>query len=58
LMLGAELDGTPGDVVTACAERGLLVGTAGSDVLRLTPPLIITTAEMEQALAVLEEVLA
>ena len=28
------------------------------DVLRLTPPLIITTAEIEQALAVLEEVLA
>jgi acetylornithine/N-succinyldiaminopimelate aminotransferase len=58
LMLGAELDRTPGDVVTACAERGLLLGTAGSDVLRLTPPLIITTAEIEQALAVLEEVLA
>ena len=58
LMLGAELARSPGDVVTACAERGLLVGTAGTDVLRLTPPLIITTAEIEQALAVLEEVLA
>ena len=58
LMLGAELDRPPGDVVTACAERGLLVGTAGTDVLRLTPPLIVTTAEIEQALEVLEEVLA
>ncbi len=58
LMLGAELERTPGDVVAACAERGLLVGTAGTDVLRFTPPLIITTAEIERALAVLEEVLA
>jgi acetylornithine/N-succinyldiaminopimelate aminotransferase len=58
LMLGAELDRPAADVVTACAARGLLVGTAGADVLRLTPPLIVTTAEIEHALGVLEEVLA
>jgi len=57
LMLGAELDCPPAQVVLACAERGLLVGTAGTDVLRLTPPLIVTAAEIEQALAVLEKVL-
>ena len=58
LMLGAELDRPAADVVAACAEQGLLVGTAGADVLRLTPPLIVTTAEIEHALGVLEEVLA
>jgi acetylornithine/N-succinyldiaminopimelate aminotransferase len=58
LMLGAELDSPAAEVVAACAERGLLVGTAGADVLRLTPPLIVTTAEIEHALGVLEEVLA
>jgi acetylornithine/N-succinyldiaminopimelate aminotransferase len=58
LMLGADLDRPAADVVAACAERGLLVGTAGTDVLRLTPPLIVTTAEIEHALGVLEEVLA
>ncbi len=58
LMLGAELDGLAADAVAACAARGLLVGTAGADVLRLTPPLIVTTAEIEHALGVLEEVLA
>jgi predicted acetylornithine/succinylornithine family transaminase len=57
LLLGAELDRPAADVVAACAERGLLVGTAGADVLRLTPPLIVTTAEIEHALGVLEEVL-
>ena len=58
LMLGAELDRPAADVVSACAERGLLVGTAGADVLRLTPPLIVTTTEIEHALGVLEEVLS
>jgi acetylornithine/N-succinyldiaminopimelate aminotransferase len=58
LMLGAELDRPAADVVAACAEHGLLVGTAGADVLRLTPPLIVTTAEVEHALGVLKEVLA
>jgi acetylornithine/N-succinyldiaminopimelate aminotransferase len=58
LMLGAELDRPAADVVAGCAEQGLLVGTAGADVLRLTPPLIVTTVEIEHALGALEEVLA
>jgi acetylornithine/succinyldiaminopimelate/putrescine aminotransferase len=57
-MLGAELDRSATDLVAACAERGLLVGTAGANVVRLTPPLIDSTAEIEDALGVLEEVLA
>jgi acetylornithine/N-succinyldiaminopimelate aminotransferase len=57
LLLGVELDRPAGDVVTECAARGLLVGTAGEDVLRLTPPLVVTHAEIDEALAVLEEVL-
>ena len=58
LMIGAEVDRSPADVVAACAERGLLVGTAGTDVIRLTPPLIVTPSEIESALGVLEEVFA
>ena len=42
----------------ACRERGLLVVTAGPDVLRLLPPLVVTEAEVEEALAVLREVLS
>jgi len=58
LLLGAELDRPAADVVAQCAERGLLVGTAGENVLRVTPPLVVTAAEVDQALGVLEEVLA
>ena len=57
LMWGIEL-GEPGaPFVTACRERRLLVATAGPTVLRLVPPLVISRAELERGLAILEEVL-
>ena len=57
LLLGAELDRPADDVVRACLERGLLVITAGPNVLRLTPPLTVTRSELQHGLAILEEVL-
>jgi len=57
LLLGASLDRPAGGVVDACRERGLLVGSAGGDVLRLTPPLTVSAEELEQGLERLEEVL-
>ncbi len=58
LLLAAELDRPAAPVLDACRERGLLVGPAGEHAIRLTPPLTITTDELEQALALLEETLA
>jgi predicted acetylornithine/succinylornithine family transaminase len=59
LLLAGVLDGgDAGAVVDASRERGLLVLTAGPDVLRLLPPLVVTEAEVEEALAVLREVLS
>jgi predicted acetylornithine/succinylornithine family transaminase len=57
LMLGAELDRPAGPVIDAARERGLVVGSAGETVLRLTPPLTISTGELEHALELLQEVL-
>ena len=57
LMLGAELDRSAGPVVAAALAAGLLVGSAGETVLRLTPPLTITGDEVALGLALLEEVL-
>ncbi len=53
LLLGAVVDRPATDVVTACRERGLLVLSAGEDVVRLAPPLTIGRAEVEKALAIL-----
>ena len=58
LMLGAELDRPAGPVVSDCLTAGLLVGTAGDTVLRLTPPLTVTSDELDLGLALLQEVLA
>jgi acetylornithine/N-succinyldiaminopimelate aminotransferase len=58
LLLGAVLDGPASDVVDACRERGLLVLSAGEDVLRLAPPLTVTQAEVSEGLTVLAEALA
>ncbi|MEX0675018.1 MAG: acetylornithine/succinylornithine family transaminase [Gaiellaceae bacterium] len=58
LLLGLELDRPAAAVVDACRERGVLVGSAGERVLRLTPPLTIPEAELAHGLHILEEVLA
>jgi acetylornithine/N-succinyldiaminopimelate aminotransferase len=58
LLLGIELDRPAAPVVDACRARGVLVGSAGKRVLRLTPPLTIPEADLARGLHVLEEVLA
>jgi len=57
LLLGVEVDHVARDVIAHCLDRGVVVGSAGERVLRLTPPLTITDEELEHALGVLEEVL-
>ncbi|MGO9620444.1 MAG: acetylornithine transaminase [Desulfobaccales bacterium] len=58
LMWGLELarEGTP--LVAACRERGVLVNCTQGNVIRLLPPLIVTTDELNRGLQVLEEALA
>jgi acetylornithine/N-succinyldiaminopimelate aminotransferase len=57
-LLGLEIDRVATDAIAACLERGVLVGSAGERVLRITPPLTITDGELSLALATLEEVLS
>ena len=58
LLLGLEIDRVASDAIAECLDRGVLVGSAGERVLRLTPPLTITDGELDHALTVLQEVLA
>jgi 4-aminobutyrate aminotransferase len=44
-------------VIQACFEKGLLILGAGENVIRFSPPLIITQREADTALAIFEEVL-
>jgi acetylornithine/N-succinyldiaminopimelate aminotransferase len=45
-------------VVEAALDKGLVVGTAGPNTLRLTPPLTISAEETELAISLLLELLA
>ena len=56
LMQGLVLEGKPvGEVVTKAIENGLLVISAGSNVLRLVPPLVITEADIDEMMEKLEK---
>lgn len=58
-MQGLVIEGaTVGSVVTKALENGLLVISAGSDVLRLVPPLVITKENIDEMIEKLEKSLA
>jgi acetylornithine aminotransferase len=58
LLAGAVLDRPAQDVVDAALDAGLVCLSAGPDVLRLAPPLVVGETEIDQALSILTEVLA
>ncbi|MDF2524810.1 MAG: argD2, partial [Clostridiales bacterium] len=41
----------------ACFGKGLLVVTAGPDVIRILPPLNVSIADIDEALKTIEEVI-
>lgn len=57
LLVGADLDREAGLVVDACRARGLLVNAVQPRTLRCAPPLVVSPAEVDEALAILEQVL-
>ena len=59
LMIGIQLDEglKAAEVRTACEKQGLLVLTAGQNVLRLLPPLTIRQEELDQGLEIMRSVL-
>ena len=57
-MLGIQVTGDLGTIVTQARKNGLIVLTAGSDVIRLLPPLTITEEEIERAVSILAECLS
>ena len=59
LIRGLELDETvsAGAIATAALNRGLFIITAGHNVLRFLPPLIISKEEIDEGIAILEECL-
>jgi acetylornithine aminotransferase len=58
LIIGVELDIEGGPLVVKAMERGLLMNCTVGNVLRFVPPLIVNRAEIDEAMTILDEVLA
>jgi predicted acetylornithine/succinylornithine family transaminase len=57
LILALELAVPAKPIVDRCLQLGLLILTAGDQVLRFVPPLIIGEAEVDEALSILDQAL-
>ncbi|HJR94584.1 MAG TPA: acetylornithine/succinylornithine family transaminase [Gaiellaceae bacterium] len=56
LLLGVVIDGKAADIVDAARAEGVLLLTAGEDVVRLAPPLTVTEDEVDEALTILHRI--
>jgi len=57
LLIGIEIEGAASAAVAACRDRGLITTAAGANVIRLSPPLIVSESEVDQALTIAREAL-
>ncbi|SOD03073.1 acetylornithine aminotransferase/acetylornithine/N-succinyldiaminopimelate aminotransferase [bacterium JGI 053] len=57
LIWGIEIDGAAGEVAARAMEAGLLVCSAGPNVVRVVPPLVIGDDELAEGVEILNEVL-
>lgn len=56
LIQGLEVEGRPiGEIVNRGLEEGLIMITAGSNVLRFVPPLVVTEADVDEMIVKLEK---
>ena len=57
LLVGGVLEGSAADLVEAARAEGLLVLTAGENVVRLAPPLTVSEGDVDDALSILSRIL-
>jgi acetylornithine/N-succinyldiaminopimelate aminotransferase len=58
LLQGLVLDGEAAPVVARARERGVLLSVAGGNVVRFAPPLVVARGDIDEAVAILDAVLA
>lgn len=56
MMIGIETSASLSKIVEAARQKGLIILTAGENVIRLLPPLTISKEEIQQGIAILKEV--
>ena len=56
-MVGIEITNDPSQVVREAKRMGLIILTAGKNVIRLLPPLTITKKQLEKGIEILTEII-
>ena len=56
MMIGIETSASLSRLVEAARQKGMIILTAGENVIRLLPPLTISREEIQQGIAILKEV--
>ena len=57
LMQGLQVEPPVKDVLKALRKNGLMATQAGADIVRLTPPLIVTEQQIKDAVQIIEKTL-
>ncbi len=58
LLRGLAVSGAPAQVTTKAREKGCLLSVAGDKVVRFAPPFVVTKAQLDEAVGILDAVLA
>ena len=56
LMQGIELDVPVGEIINKALEEGLILISAGADIIRFVPPLIVTREDIDNMTEILDRV--
>jgi acetylornithine/succinyldiaminopimelate/putrescine aminotransferase len=57
-MIGIQLKGPGKEIVEKCLDKGLRINCTHESVLRLMPAMIVTKAEIDAAIDILDSVLS
>jgi len=57
LLRGIAIAGTPAPIIARCRELGVLLSLAGSNVIRFAPAFVVSDAQLDEAVAILDRAL-
>ena len=54
-MQGLESEGPVGDLIVTALKKGLIIISAGANIIRFVPPLVIEKKDVDEMIAILTE---
>jgi acetylornithine/N-succinyldiaminopimelate aminotransferase len=57
LIQGLEFKDNPSEIVKRALENGLVIIAAGNNTIRFVPPLVVSNADVDKMISILEKVI-